>query len=171
VSRVDLTPFVRHAVLFGDECVAETAREMFTAQANTMRRELPPPADLTWLPEVERERLIDERVQARAAFRAEIIETKNALDRLPAEIALARRKARKKATPQKRRRPTTAPMRTQVLELYERGLILAAIADTLNVSDRRVQEILRDAGYRRNGHGKRLVQAMKAAETPLVEVV
>jgi hypothetical protein len=44
-----------------------------------------------------------------------------------------------------RKRRTTRTLREQVVELRRRGLIPAAIADTLNVADRRVKEILRDA--------------------------
>lgn len=44
----------------------------------------------------------------------------------------------------KRSRPTTPTLRSQVLELQKRGVVLTAIADTLNVSDRRVKEIVRD---------------------------
>jgi hypothetical protein len=50
----------------------------------------------------------------------------------------------KKAAPKpKRRRRTTAELRHQVLELHRRKIVPAAIADTLNVSDRRVAQILR----------------------------
>lgn len=164
----DFAPFVRHALLYSDECVVETAAEMAQAYADELRRKLPGPVDLTWLTDAERERLLDDRVEAQAAFQAELLELKRGLDRLPAEIALARKKAGRKSAPvaaPKRRRQTTTALRSQVAELYDRGLVLAAIADTLNVSDRRVRELLRDAGYRRNGHGKRLVQATKSAET------
>lgn len=123
MSAIDLAAFVRHAVLFGDECVVETA------------------------------------------FRDPACE---GAQRLRAAIALARRQAGKKAAaPSARRRSTTGALRLQVAELYDRGLVIAAIADTLNVSDRRVKGLLRDAGYRRNGLGKRLVQAEKHAETAL----
>jgi hypothetical protein len=149
-----LAPFVRHAVLFGDECVVETAREMFTAEANEMRRKMPGPVDLTWLPEVERERLLDERIEARASFCAEVVAMKRALDRLPVEIALAQRRAAKPRARQTRQRRTTAALRAQVLDLHQRGLVLAAIANTLNISDRRVRELLRDTGNPRNGGRK-----------------
>lgn len=42
----------------------------------------------------------------------------------------------------KRQRRTTSELRGQVLELARRGLVAAAIADTLNLSDRRVREIM-----------------------------
>ena len=42
-------------------------------------------------------------------------------------------------------RRTTESMKTKVLNLHERGVVPAAIADTLNISDRRVSEILRAA--------------------------
>jgi hypothetical protein len=42
-----------------------------------------------------------------------------------------------------RQRRTSTPLREQVLALKNRGMVRAAIADTLNVSDRRVAEILR----------------------------
>jgi len=171
MTATDLAPFVRHGVLYGDELVVETVRRMLTAEANAKRRRMPGPVDLTWLPEPQRERLLDERVEARRVFRAELLEMKRAVDRLPAEIALARRKAGKKDRPQKRRRQTTPALRGQVTELYDRGLVIVAIADTLNLSDRRVRELLRDAGYRRNGHGKRLVRAEKLAETQVAEPV
>lgn len=44
-----------------------------------------------------------------------------------------------------RARRTTESMKTKVLNLHERGVVPAAIADTLNISDRRVQDILRAA--------------------------
>ena len=45
----------------------------------------------------------------------------------------------------KRTRRTTETLKAKVLNLHERGVIPAAIADQLNVSDRRVKEILRAA--------------------------
>jgi len=42
----------------------------------------------------------------------------------------------------KRQRRTTSSLREQILGLHRRGLVPAAIADTLSVSDRRVKEIL-----------------------------
>ena len=44
-----------------------------------------------------------------------------------------------------RTRRTTESMKTKVLNLHERGVVPAAIADTLNISDRRVSAILRAA--------------------------
>lgn len=44
-----------------------------------------------------------------------------------------------------RQRRTTDTVRAQVLNLHARGLISAAIADTLNLSDRRVKAILTEA--------------------------
>lgn len=166
MSGVDLAPLVRHAVLYGDELVVESARARFTAEANALRRRLLGPLVLTGLPQAEIDRLIDERAEARAAFLARLLEMKRALDALPAEIALARRQAGKKDTnPPKRGRATTAGLRASVIELHERGLMLPAIADTLNISDRRVREVLRDAGNLRNGHRKRPVQAAVSADT------
>jgi hypothetical protein len=49
-----------------------------------------------------------------------------------------------KSTEKKTRR-TTETLRAKVLNLHERGVVPAAIADTLNVSDRRVAQILRAA--------------------------
>jgi hypothetical protein len=45
----------------------------------------------------------------------------------------------------KRHRRTTPNLREQVLALHARGLVASAIADTLNVADRRVREILKAA--------------------------
>ena len=45
----------------------------------------------------------------------------------------------------KRTRRTTESMKTKVLNLHARGVVPAAISDTLNISDRRVSEILRAA--------------------------
>lgn len=42
----------------------------------------------------------------------------------------------------KRHRRSSAALRAEILELHERGLIPAAIADALNVSDRRVKALL-----------------------------
>jgi DNA-binding NarL/FixJ family response regulator len=44
-----------------------------------------------------------------------------------------------------RQRRTTPRLREQVLELHRRGLLPAAIADQLNLSDRRVAEIIADS--------------------------
>jgi hypothetical protein len=46
----------------------------------------------------------------------------------------------------KRRRRTSASLRAEVLELRGRGVVPLAIASVLNVSDRRVREILREDG-------------------------
>lgn len=48
-------------------------------------------------------------------------------------------------TDEKRTRRTTETLRAKVLNLHERGVVATAIADTLNVSDRRVVQILRAA--------------------------
>lgn len=117
--------YIRHALLFGDECVVETVYRDTECEG---------------------------------------------AQRLRAQIALALKQAGKRTRPPKRRRPTTPGLRVQVLELRDRGLVVAAIADTLNISDRRVREILHGAGYRRNGHEKRLVQAEKNAETRQAQV-
>jgi hypothetical protein len=45
----------------------------------------------------------------------------------------------------KRYRRTTPNLRDQVLGLHARGLVVSAIADALNVADRRVREILKAA--------------------------
>jgi hypothetical protein len=45
----------------------------------------------------------------------------------------------------KRRRRSTPNLKGQVLDFHLRGVMPTAIADTLNVSDRRVNEILRAA--------------------------
>lgn len=55
-----------------------------------------------------------------------------------------------------KRRPTTPSMTEQVIDLADRGLVPAAIADALNISDRRVAEILAKRSTRRNGGRKRL---------------
>jgi hypothetical protein len=44
-----------------------------------------------------------------------------------------------------RRRPTTPTVREDVLTLHARGLLPAAIADVLNLADRRVKDIIRKA--------------------------
>ncbi len=44
----------------------------------------------------------------------------------------------------KRRRRTSEDLRREVAELRARGMVPAAIADTLNVADRRVQALLRE---------------------------
>jgi hypothetical protein len=45
----------------------------------------------------------------------------------------------------KRHRRTGPTVRQQVLELHGRGAVVAAIADTLNIADRRVKDILAHA--------------------------
>lgn len=153
---------VRHAVLFGDELVVETAREELTPLAISRRREIPAP-NLAWVSEEERMRLLDEVIGARGEFRAWLSAEMQALDRLPAEIGLARAQAGKKGTAPKRQRRSSAELREQVVGLRERGLVLAAIADTLNISDRRVRQLLRDSQNSRNGAQERLVHAEKYA--------
>lgn len=51
-------------------------------------------------------------------------------------------KLRREPSKPKRSRRTTGELRGQVLELRSRGLVGTAIADALNVSDRRVNTIL-----------------------------
>jgi hypothetical protein len=63
------------------------------------------------------------------------------------------------ATRATRQRRTTDEVTEQVIALAERGLIEPAIADTLNISDRRVRAILAKCGTRENGGQKRLDQA------------
>jgi hypothetical protein len=45
----------------------------------------------------------------------------------------------------KRRRRTSETMRAQVIALHERGVVPAAIADALNISDSRVRKLLAQA--------------------------
>ena len=45
----------------------------------------------------------------------------------------------------RRQRRTNADLTAQVVELHSRGAVVAAIADTLNIADRRVTEILASA--------------------------
>ena len=53
---------------------------------------------------------------------------------------------RKRTGEPKRRRRTSEQLRREVAELRGRGMVPLAIADSLNVSDRRVSEILRELG-------------------------
>jgi hypothetical protein len=64
----------------------------------------------------------------------------------------------------KRRRRTTVDLRDSVLALRDRGLIGAAIADTLNISDRRVTEILTRYQTSQNGARNPSVQAKLFAD-------
>jgi hypothetical protein len=79
------------------------------------------------------------------------------LAHLEAEIALLGRRNGKPARSRQRR--TTDALREQVLVLRDRGLLPTVIADTLNVSDRRVQTILAESRRSENGAGKRLNHA------------
>lgn len=160
----DISVFVRHAVLYGDELVVETARDVWTGYVDSLR---PQPLDITWLPEAERDRIIDERIaQWAALFHTEAVRLKKDLDRLPAEIALARRQAGKKDVARNgARRPTTPQLREQVLDLQGRGLNLAAIGVTLNISDRRARQIVRDAGNSQNRARNPAAGAKKRANT------
>jgi hypothetical protein len=54
-------------------------------------------------------------------------------------------RARNTAAKPKRQRRTGPSLKSQVLELRGRGIMPTAIADALNISDRRVREILRAA--------------------------
>lgn len=56
--------------------------------------------------------------------------------------AAAKEAKRLERTEAKRHRRTSAELRDEVLALHERGLIPAAIADVLNLSDRRVKALL-----------------------------
>ncbi len=161
MSSLDLAPLVRHALRFGDECVLETAAETCRAYVDVLRSTLiPPPVDLTWMSPTDRERVLDERLVAREAFHVEAAAVVLELERLPAEIALARAKAGKpSALRLKARRRTTPALREQVRALADRGLVVAAIANTLNVSDRRVRDLLGKTGNRRNGALNPSVQA------------
>jgi hypothetical protein len=62
-----------------------------------------------------------------------------------------------------RQRRTTADLAGQVRALFERGLVPSAIADALNISDRRVAGILSKSRTSENGGRKRLNQAEKNA--------
>jgi hypothetical protein len=64
------------------------------------------------------------------------------VDSSQARLARHAQKFDQQAKCQRRTGPT---VKAQVLELHGRGLVPAAIADTLNMSDRRVAEILKAA--------------------------
>ena len=93
-----------------------------------------------------------------------------AAQQLRAEIALALKQTGTKQPRSSRRRPTTDALRVQVLQLHERGVVTTAIADALNISDRRVRELLRDAGYGRNRHRNPFDRAEKTADTRFGQV-
>jgi hypothetical protein len=50
----------------------------------------------------------------------------------------------KKPKPYRRRR-SSAQLHQEVIDLYKRGLVVAAIANQLNIADRRVKAILAEA--------------------------
>jgi hypothetical protein len=56
--------------------------------------------------------------------------------------ATERRRRSARAGAAKRQRRSAVDLRRQVLDLHRRGLVVAAIADALNVADRRVQQII-----------------------------
>jgi hypothetical protein len=62
-----------------------------------------------------------------------------------------------------RQRRTTVDLAGQVLALADRGLVAIAIADALNISDRRVAVILKTCRTSKDGGQKRLNQAEKNA--------
>jgi hypothetical protein len=78
-----------------------------------------------------------------------------------AEVAELELELRSTGGPRQRR--TTWALREQVEQLAKRGLVAAAIADTLAISDRRVREILGKSRTTENGARKRLAQAEKFA--------
>jgi len=88
---------------------------------------------------------------------------------LEAELALVGNRNGNRARARQRR--STPSLREQVLALRERGLVAAAIADTLNLSDRRVRELLNGSGHRENRAEKRLNQAEENAAKPEVHVL
>jgi hypothetical protein len=45
----------------------------------------------------------------------------------------------------KRQRRTTTALRDEIVQLRQSGVLVAAIADELNISERRVRELLRDS--------------------------
>jgi DNA-binding NarL/FixJ family response regulator len=65
---------------------------------------------------------------------------------MTANAAKIRRHEERFTSPEKKRQRRSTPnVKAQVLELHSRGAVEAAIADTLNLSDRRVREIIRAA--------------------------
>ncbi len=68
-----LRPFVRHAELFGPECVFETATAMWW-------KTLPSPVDLTWMGSPQRERILEEREQVFAQYRADVLRLRVEVD-------------------------------------------------------------------------------------------
>jgi hypothetical protein len=77
------------------------------------------------------------------------------------EMELARLEREKPARTRQRR--TTTELREQVLELDRRGMVRSAIADVLNLSDRRVAEILAKCRKPGNGVAGPLNHAEKSA--------
>jgi hypothetical protein len=72
------------------------------------------------------------------------------------DLELARLNSTNRGPGRRRQRRTTVGLRDQVLALNGRGLAAAAIADTLNISDRRVANILVTGSPSENGGRKRL---------------
>lgn len=109
---IPLHAFVRHARLFGPECVVETARACLSASE---------------------------------------------VATLELEVALL---ARSNGKPAARRRATTPALVEQVAELQRRGLVPAAIADALNISDRRARGLLAKVQPHENGGRNPSIQAV-----------
>ena len=61
------------------------------------------------------------------------------------DLKAAAREAKRLEPKAKRNRRTNAELRAEVLALHERGLVPTAIADVLNLSDRRVKTLVQQA--------------------------
>ena len=127
MSCPPLEEFVRHAQLFGTECVAETA-------AQEWRRRLPAPADLAWMAPAERQRVLDEG----AAVCGEVLADACRL-RIELDAAEAEQKNGRYTVGKRRRRSEVETARyawALALEWGEnnRG-IERKIADKLGISD------------------------------------
>jgi hypothetical protein len=170
VTDRTLAAYIRHAERFGTECVVETFTDeqtrAFAGWHRELRRMLPPPVELTWLPPHERERVLDEREAVFADYRrryeeefprvadrghrlqaeCDALDNKDATGatRVPVTVVDDDGREHKRAVTvgRSRRRRLNGEAAAMAQALQREGLITSEIAEKLGVSFKHAQRLL-----------------------------
>jgi hypothetical protein len=163
--NVALREFESDVPLHLDRCgLCEDCAEYLEEHRQHARCDVPSPALAQFLRHAE-------KFGAECVLEAAGSPTAGELVELEAELVLLEHRKGKKGKPanrngrpaRTRQRRTTAELREHVVALRTRGMVPTAIADALNLSDRRVQAILAESRRSRNRAHKRLNHAKKYA--------
>jgi DNA-directed RNA polymerase specialized sigma24 family protein len=154
----DLAAYVRHAELFGTECVYETAQDGWL---NERRREFPP-IDLMRMTPAERDEFLAEREQAFAAYKRDVEHAVRWLQRLRLELdSIEAGRMRGRYHVGRCRRRSRAETRVAAQLLADEGLTRVEIAEKMGVSVKTIDNALSPGAVQTTADLRSAVRGMK----------